>query len=181
MDLPHNAYIRLTATRNGFLRRLVSISSPPAIVNVLKAIADDKALSLLNNIAILGEENGCVPLIKEMKLTTKQYYSRIEGLMKADLIKRSKGRYSLTLLGKIVYNAHLSIGKVLNDYWKLKALESIEASSLGQLPREEFIRLVNTLIDNDQLKNILLGQEVDNTIRYRDEPVISVESKHKDN
>jgi hypothetical protein len=161
------------------IRRLVTISSPPAIVNVLKAIADDKALTLLNSIAILGEHEGSIPSIKEMNLTTKQYYSRIEGLRKADLIKRSRGRYSLTLFGKIVYDVYLSIGKVLNDYWKLKALESIEASSLGQLPKEEYIRLVDTLIDNHQIKNILLGQEVSNsTIRSRDEPVISVESKN---
>ena len=155
--------------------------SPPAIVNVLKAIADDKALTLLNSIAIVGEDEGCVPSIKEMNLTTKQYYSRIEGLRKADLIKRSRGRYSLTLFGKIVYDAHLSIGRVLNDYWKLKAIESIEASCLGQLPREEFTALIETLIDNKQLKNIILGQQVDNTIKSRDKPVISVESKNKDN
>ena len=99
--------------------------------------------------------------------------------MKADLIKRSKGRYSLTLFGKIVYDAHLIIGRVLNDYWKLKALESIEASSSGQLPKEEYIRLIDTLIDNHQIKNILLGNEVANSsIRCRDEPVISVERKN---
>ena len=161
-------------------KRLITNSSPPAIVNVLKAIADDKALTLLNSIAILGEDEGCIPSIKEMNLTTKQYYSRIEGLRKADLVKRSRGRYSLTLFGKIVYDAHLSIGKVLNDYWKLKALESIEASSSGDLPKEEYVRLVDTLIDNHQIKNILLGQEVGNnsTIRSRDEPVISVERKN---
>ena len=113
-----------------------------------------------------------------MNLTTKQYYARIAGLMKVDLIKRSKGRYSLTMFGKIVYNAHLSIGKVLKDYWKLRAIESIEASTLGQLPSEEFTALIETLIDNKQLKDIILAQQVDNnTIRSRDNPVISVESK----
>jgi predicted transcriptional regulator len=160
-------------------RRLVSISSPPSIVDVIRAIADDKALTLFNSIAILGEEDGCIPSIKEINLTTKQYYSRIASLMKADLIKRSMGRYSLTMFGKIVYHAQLNIGKVLNDYWKLKAIESIEASSLGQLPREEFIALIETLIDNKQLKNIILGQQVDNnTVRSRDKLVISVESKN---
>jgi predicted transcriptional regulator len=160
-------------------RRLVSISSPPSIVDVIRAIADDKALTLFNSIAILGEKDGCIPSIKEINLTTKQYYSRIASLMKADLIKRSMGRYSLTMFGKIVYHAQLSIGKVLNDYWKLKAIESIEASSLGQLPREEFIALIETLIDNKQLKNIILGQQVDNnTVRSRDKLVISVESKN---
>ena len=146
-------------------------------MSVIRAIADDKALTLLNSIAILGEEEGCIPSIKEMNLTTKQYYSRIAGLMKADMIKRSKGRYSLTMFGKIVYNAQLSIGKVLNDYWKLKAIESIEASSLGQLPREEFIALIETLMDNNHLKNIILGQVDNNIIQSRDKPVISVESK----
>jgi hypothetical protein len=160
-------------------RILDSISPPPPIVKVLRAISDDKALTLFNNIAMLGEGKGCVPSIKEMNLTTKQYYSRIEGLMKADLIKRSKGRYSLTLFGKIVYDAHLIIGRVLNDYWKLKALESIEVSSSGKLPKEEYIRLIDTLIDNHQIKNILLGNEVANSsIRCRDEPVISVERKN---
>jgi predicted transcriptional regulator len=135
-------------------------------------------LTLLNSIAILGEEDGCIPSIKGMNLTTKQYYARIAGLMKADLIKRDKGRYSLTMLGKIVYYAHLSIGKGLKDYWKLKAIESIQTSTLGQLPREEFTELLETLIDNKQLKEIVLGQQIDNnTIRSRDDPVISVESK----
>ena len=113
-----------------------------------------------------------------MNLTSKQYYARISGLMKADLIKRGKGRYSLTMFGKIVYYAHLNIGKGLKDYWKLKAIESIQASTLGQLPREEFTELLETLIDNKQLKEIVLGQQIDkNTIRSRDDPVISVESK----
>jgi predicted transcriptional regulator len=153
---------------------LVPNHTPPYVINILKAISDDRALALFNSIAILGENNGCIPSIKEMKLTTKQYYSRIAGLMKADLIKKSRGCYSLTLLGKIVYDAHLNIGRALNNYWKLKALDSILASSIGQLPKEEFIRLADTLIDNHQIKNIILGPDVDSTIKKGDQPVISV-------
>ena len=149
--------------------------TPPYITNILKAISDDKALALFNSVAILGEDNGRIPSIREMKLTTKQYYSRIAGLTKADLIKKSKGCYSLTLLGKIVYNAHLNIGRALNNYWKLKALDSIQTSSIGQLPKEEFIRLADTLIDNHHIKNILFGPEVNNTIKKGDRPVISVQ------
>lgn len=176
--MPHNVYISTCTYTERVIRRLVSISSPPNVAGVLKAIADDKALTLLNSIAILGEEDGCIPSIKEMNLTTKQYYARIAALMKAGLINRSKGRYSLSMFGKIVYNAHVSIGKGLKDYWKLRAIESIEASTLGQLPREEFTALIETLIDNKQLKDIILGQQIDNnTIRSRDNPVISVESK----
>ena len=91
-----------------------------------------------------------------MGLTTKQYYSRISKLIKADLIKRKNGRYSLTVLGKVVYEAHTTIGKALQYYWKLKAIESIEMSSSIKLPEDDQSNLVDTLIDNHQIKDIVM-------------------------
>jgi hypothetical protein len=41
-------------------------------------------------------------------------------------------------------------------YGKLKALESIEMSSGTTLPEGELAQLINTLIDNHQIKDILL-------------------------
>jgi hypothetical protein len=131
-------------------------SSVPTITDILKRIADDKALTLFNNIALTNEEN-FIPL-KGMQLSVKQYYSRISELMKAGLIKRSNGNYHLALLGKIVYDAYLGIGKALNYYWKLKAIESIQASAGDSLPREEVVKLIHTLIDNHQIKDILLPE-----------------------
>jgi hypothetical protein len=90
-----------------------------------------------------------------MNLTTKQYYSRIYGLTDAGLIKRHRGKYSLTMLGHVVYDAQLIIGKTLAYYWKLKALEEIEMSTSG-LPNEEKIQLINLLIDNHQINDILM-------------------------
>ena len=119
----------------------------PSITDILKKISDDKALTLFNSIAI-SDGHGYIPL-REMNITTKQYYSRISGLMNAGLIRRDNGKYSLTLVGKIVYDAHLKIGKALSYYWKLKAIESIEMSSPGAgLSKEELTQLINTLIDN---------------------------------
>lgn len=74
--------------------------------------------------------------------------------MKA-ILKVHKGKYFLTLLGKVVYNSHMTIGKTLTYYWKLKAIESIEMSTSG-LPNEEKIQLINLLIDNHQIKDILM-------------------------
>jgi predicted transcriptional regulator len=122
------------------------------VSHILKKISDDKALILFNGIALSNGE-GYMSL-KEMNLTTKQYYSRISGLLKAGLVKRHKGKYSLTLLGKIVYDAQLIIGKALNYYWKLSAIESIQTSSNG-LPREEILKLVDALIDNHQVKEAI--------------------------
>jgi hypothetical protein len=128
----------------------------PSITNVFKKISDDKALTLFNSIAV---SNGVkyIPS-KEMNLTTKQYYSRISGLINAGLIKRHKGRYSLTLLGKVVYDTQMTIGKALTYYWKLKAIESVEMSSNVRLPREELTQLIDALIDNHFIKDILIKE-----------------------
>ena len=83
-------------------------------------------------------------------------YSRISGLLNAGLIKRHKGRYSLTLLGKVVYDSQTMICKALAYYWKLKAIESIEMSSGASLPEGELLQLINALIDNHQIKDMLM-------------------------
>jgi hypothetical protein len=100
-----------------------------------------------------------------MNLTTKQYYSRLSGLMAAGLIRRKNGKYSLTLIGKIVYDAQINIGKALSYYWKLKAIESIEMSSQGaRLPKEELIQLINAQIDNHFIKDFLIKESLLQTI-----------------
>jgi hypothetical protein len=127
----------------------------PSITSILKKISDGKALILFNHIAV-SNGNRYIPL-REMDLTTKQYYSRISGLLTAGLIKRHKGKYSVTLLGKVVYDSQMIIGKTLAYYWKLKAIESVESSaSVNGLPQEERVQLINALIDNHQIKDILM-------------------------
>jgi hypothetical protein len=63
----------------------------------MKAIADDKALTLFNKIALADKENGCIPSLGKMHLSVRQYYSRMSTLMKAGLIKRINGNYHLTI------------------------------------------------------------------------------------
>jgi hypothetical protein len=134
--------------RQGGHKKLISI------VDIFKKTSDDKALTLFNSIAVSDEDKFIS--LKEMNLTTKQYYSRIAGLTNAGLIKRYKGKYSMTLLGKVFYDSQMTIGKALNDYWKLKAIESIEMSSSVTLPREDLSKIVDTLIDNKQIKDIVM-------------------------
>jgi predicted transcriptional regulator len=129
-------------------------TAPPLIMSVLKAISDHKALVLFNSIAVSTNNDRYIPL-KEMNLSAKQYYSRMSGLLKVGLIKRQKGIYSLTLLGKIVYDLQMTIGKALSYYWKFKAIESIEMSH-SDLQTKEITQLVNALIDNDQIKDIIM-------------------------
>jgi predicted transcriptional regulator len=88
-----------------------------SVADILNAISDDKSLLLFNTIAISNGETDSQ--VRKMGITLKQYYSRIAKLTKADLIRRRNGKYFLTLMGKIVYEAHMTIGKALNYYWKL--------------------------------------------------------------
>ena len=125
----------------------------PSITSILKKISDDKALILFNHIAV-SDGDRYIPL-RVMHLTTKQYYSRLSGLLEAGLIKRHKSTYSLTLLGKVVYDSQMIIGEALSHYWKLKAIETIEISS-SDLPAKEIAQLISALIDNHRIKDILM-------------------------
>ena len=128
----------------------------PSITSIIKKISDDKALILFNYIAV-SDGDRYIPL-REMNLTTKQYYSRISGLLSVGLIRRDKGKYSLTLLGKVVYDSQMTIGKALTYHWKLKAIESVEMSTsvTSGFPEGERVQLINALIDNHQIKDILM-------------------------
>jgi hypothetical protein len=127
--------------------------APLDICKVLRAISDDKALALFNIIA-LAESNDVIPIGK-LKLTRKQYYSRISAMINAGLLARRNGRYFLTTYGKVVYEAHALIGKAQQDYWKLKAVDAIETSNSGLVP-EERNKFINGLIVDKDLKRILL-------------------------
>jgi hypothetical protein len=135
----------------------------PSITDILKKISADKTLILFNSIVVSNGDK-YIPL-KEINLTTKQYYSRISGLINAGLIKRHKGRYFITLLGKVVYDTQMTIGKALTYYWKLKAVESVEMSSNVSLPPEELTQLINALIDNHSIKDILIKEPLSYTIQ----------------
>jgi predicted transcriptional regulator len=132
---------------------LNSESKPLTLGYILKRISDEKALNLFNGIAT---SDGKPILLRKFNLTSKQYYSRISGLMDAGLIKRHNSRYSLTTLGKVVYDAHMIIGKALSYYSRLKAIESIEMSYGSAFPKEELEKLINALIDNHQIKDIIM-------------------------
>lgn len=121
--------------------------------DVLDAISDDKSLVLFNTIA-LSNSDGRDILISKLKLTRKQYYSRISKLVKVDLVVRRNGKYFLTSLGKIVYDAQKIIGNAVGDYWKLKAVDTLKITD--QMPKEEYNEIINALIENEKIKEGLI-------------------------
>jgi predicted transcriptional regulator len=120
--------------------------------SILRTIADDKSLSLFKTIAqgTIDSEN----LKDKTKLTRKQYYSRLSRMTKAGLVRKKSGKYLLTTFGKIVYDAQTTIETALASYWKLKAIDSLEMSN--ELPKEEQQKLIDALLDNQEIKGILV-------------------------
>ena len=89
-------------------------------------------------------------------LSRKQFYTRTSQLLQAGLIRRRKGSFSLTSLGIIVYHAQLVIEAGVNNYWKLKAIDSIESS--GQIVEQERVKIIKTILDDNTVQNILVAQ-----------------------
>jgi hypothetical protein len=95
-------------------------------------------------------------LISKTKLTRKQYYSRMSTLMKAGLIKRMNGKYTLTAFGKLIYyNALIIMENASSRYWKLKTIDSLEMSY--DLPVEERKKIIDSFIDNEEIKDVLIS------------------------
>jgi len=125
-------------------------SQTPAAV--LRSIADDKSLELFRTVAL--EMIDSKDLKNRTRLTRKQYYSRLSRMTRTGLLRKKNGKYILTTFGKIVYDSQMTIQNALNNYWKLKAIDSLEMSN--ELPKEEQQKLIETLLDNQEIKEILV-------------------------
>jgi len=121
-----------------------------SLANVLRSISDDKSLSIFQLISDV-DSNGEIR-IKKLGLSRKQYYSRMAAMMATGLIKRRSGIYYLTPFGKVIYCCIMIIKSALKNYYNLKAVEYIEGSGFSN---EDFSKLVDTLIDNLQVKEFL--------------------------
>jgi predicted transcriptional regulator len=121
--------------------------------DIFNAIADEKALALFDAIAVSDDSNTDI-LITKVRLSRKEYYSRISRLVKAGLASRQTGTYSLTMLGQIVYQAQLAIDHAVDISPKLKAVDMLKNSS--NIPEGERNKVINFLLSNELSKNILL-------------------------
>jgi CheY-like chemotaxis protein/predicted transcriptional regulator len=148
-------------------RRRLSELSLPAI---LKAIADPTSLSLFRCIASENLESDV--LIKRTNLTPKQYYSRISTITSAGLVKRKNRKYCLTSLGKIVYGLQFTTQKAIDNYWKLKAIDSF-----ADIPEKE--QLIKRMINDKELVK-LLAESTSSSVAIYDSPVeTSTSTRHQ--
>lgn len=152
-------------------------SETRTVVSVLSVVSDNKSLSLFNTIAVANVSNprsadGQLQrqqpitdiLVSRTNLSRKQYYSRINRLREAGLIRRKGCRFILTSLGRVVYETHKTIRFAIHNQWKLKAIDSLDTSlSTAGMPTEDRRELIGALLtDNAEIRDILCQSHVKN-------------------
>ena len=129
-----------------------SAQQRPKVSAIFRALGDDKSLILFNTVALSPGNSNL--LTRNLNLTRKQYYSKMEHLSKQGLVARTNGKHYLTTMGKIIYELQNVIGTAVNDYWKLKAIDSLRIQD--QLPEDQVAKLIDTLVENQGLRDIIL-------------------------
>jgi predicted transcriptional regulator len=126
------------------------------LAELMHLMSDEKLLLIFKTI-FLDRGDTSEILISRLKLSRKQYYSRISSLTRAGLVKRRKGRYFVTAFGKVVYDAQKLLECAVKNHWKLKAIDSIGLTYDGKMPKGERIKIIESLISNQQIRDILLS------------------------
>jgi hypothetical protein len=119
---------------------------------VMEAISDAKSFYILT--AVAHAEVDSQFLLSKTRLSTRAFYFRMSRFLKAGIISRKNGKYSLTSFGEIVYYVQDLIASALNNYWRLNALDSL--SMLDTLPLSEYIKTTKILLGNQQIGKVLV-------------------------
>jgi DNA-binding HxlR family transcriptional regulator len=132
--------------------------NPERLVELLKLISDDNSVLIFNTVFLAGGDSS-ESLRTELKLSRKQFYSRISRLIRIGLVKRQKGKYFVTAFGRVIYDAQKLLGNALKNYWKLSAIESLGVAHDSSMPEAERTKIIDLMIGNQQIKEILMSNK----------------------
>jgi predicted transcriptional regulator len=123
-----------------------------SVTEILDAICDLKSLRLFEAIYVKGLDSE--DLSVQLKLSRKEFYSRMSRLIKLGMVKRKNKKHFLTAFGKIVYDGHMTIKKAAENDYKLRAIDSMDLSS--DITKYERNKMIDSLLDDKKIKEILM-------------------------
>ena len=88
------------------------------MLDVLDTLRDPDGRDLFNSIATDRRSNDTFDYT--VKITRKQYYSRLSKLIRADMIKRKGEKYVLTPFGEVIYAVQLEFEEAVHEHLKSK-------------------------------------------------------------
>ena len=118
---------------------------------ILQATSSPESQELLR---IIDKGEDSYDLVVKGKMTRKQYYLRLAKLVEMDLVKRAEGKYKITIFGKVIYETHLRLAVVVNNRFKLRALELLYSTST--IPVSERSKLMDQIINDTGKTEIIL-------------------------
>jgi hypothetical protein len=126
--------------------------------DIIRAISDEDSLKLFTFLATEKEKNTDTnTLISLNGLTKKQFYLRMQNLIRIGIVKRNSGVYQLTSFGQVIYFSKIKIDAAIKNYWALKAVDSF--ASTREISSEVRKKLINSVVRDKIIKEILLGQD----------------------
>ena len=125
-----------------------------SVTEVLSAICDEKSLKLFEAVASKGRNRDDLSTV--VRLSRKEYYSRMSHLTRLGIVRRKNGKNYLTAFGKVVHDGHNIIKKASENHYKLIAIDSMELSS--DVTKNERSKLIDSLVDDPRIKEILLRE-----------------------
>ena len=121
---------------------------------ILQATSSPESQELLR---IIDKGEDSHDLVVKGKMTRKQYYLRLAKLVEMDLVKRAEGKYKITIFGKVIYETHLRLAVVVNNRFKLRALELLYSTST--IPVSERSKLMDQIINDTGKMEIILKHD----------------------
>jgi hypothetical protein len=136
---------------------------------ILKVFSDKKAIILLNAIAkgryyegsdlevhnLIDRRVTCPIKNKTINLSSAKFRSSLIRLTEIGIFEKKEGRFVLTQPGKIVYQYQKLIGAGLDNYWKLKVLDSLGIYDTDRVSSEVRAEIIDSLIGSPEIKDIL--------------------------
>ncbi|MDQ5869928.1 MAG: hypothetical protein M3530_09425 [Thermoproteota archaeon] len=133
--------------------KLTSLLDSPDILEVLAAISDKDSFNIIKTLKATDRRYDSSSIMEELKLSKKQLYAKIAHLSSVGIVRRNNGTYHLTTFGKLILNSLRLVEDSIKIYSKLKAIDAIGNSE--KLNKEEIVKLINVLIDNDRVREII--------------------------
>jgi hypothetical protein len=128
-----------------------TIIKGPTVASVMKTISDPISLGLMKSISEAGIDSS--NLRNKTRLSRRQYYSRLSSFTRNGLVIKKNGKNYRTGFGRIVYHTLTTIENAFANNYKLKAIDSID--SYHNIPREEYKKIIDTLITDPDMREIL--------------------------
>lgn len=98
---------------------------------VFHSICDWKSLSLFD--ALVYEGGGSKELILKLGISRKEYYSRISKLVDTGMVKKEGRRYTITVFGRVIYEARLILANTLANHYR----QGVRENNLAPVDRDQ--------------------------------------------